>query len=593
MSSPADNNNNNNNIPNKWAIFGFTTTPEERIGPDPPYTYPALQVNLFFRVFLGILSLLITWIPGRLLYRNGEFSGMMLCAIAMIINLQTVLNSLIWRNDNVSSWYDGRGWCDLQTYLLFPLSTAFNICLFEVMRGLAAKCAIDRVTSLNSHERKRHRIISAFVIFTVPLIQMALTYPLSVGRYNVSTLVGCNVFYMPNWIFLLFYVIPTPMFIIGAAVMAGVTFYRYRKIESATRKIILSQDSVAAARQNRVRKKLYFTTLSCIVIVLPLCLTFFVRNIMAGMPWNRPFDFESTHFGPDPFSHKFISFTTSDMMNFEQLTVNYVPEISGLLLFVPFGTTIEALNAYRKVLLFVGLGYPFPKLRQEIKSQPREKGSSPSWWSSFLRPLRSTSNSIQNSRKASLLPTAEHASFTSGSPPTSPSSANPWPDLSVQEIDTYSSQLHSSSSSTAPPPNMMTRPPFVITTPAFTPPQPVAVHFPTVSINIRRHRQQQQQSSGQTSPRTSVVLEEKPWEDLNQTSVGVDTRVWVGDKDKERDRDVEKGEKGGSSGKRGLVRVETRINTTTTTTGDEEKDKEGEGNNEGSSNDGDGRRAAS
>lgn len=206
---------------NKWAVFGFTTTPEERIGPDPPYTYQALQVNLFFRVFLGIVSLFITWIPGRLLYRNGEFAGMMLCALAMTLNFFTIINALIWRNDDVETWYAGYGWCDLQAYILFPLHTAFNNSLLEVMRGLAAKCAIDRVTSLTSGEKQRQRIISALVIFAIPIIQLILTYPLAVGRYNVSTLVGCGVYYMPNWLFLIFFVIPTPMFITGAAIMAG------------------------------------------------------------------------------------------------------------------------------------------------------------------------------------------------------------------------------------------------------------------------------------------------------------------------------------------------------------------------------------
>ncbi|KAK4223699.1 pheromone A receptor-domain-containing protein [Podospora fimiseda] len=549
MSSPTD----NSNIPYKWAIFGFTTTPGERIGPDPPYTYPALQVNLFFRVFLGIISLLVTWIPARLLYRNGELSGMMLCAILMILNLETVINSLIWRNNDVASWYDGRGWCDLQKYLLFPLNTAYHICLFEVMRGLAAKCAIDRVTSLSSSERKRNGIISAFVIFTIPIIQMALVYPLAVGRFNVSILVGCSVYYMPNWVFLVFFVIPTPIFIIGAAVMAGITFYRYRKIESATRKVLLSQDSVALARQNRVRKKLYFTTLCTIIIVLPLIFLFLVRNIMAGMPWNKPFDFEATQNGPDPFNDKFISFTTSDMMNFEQLAVCYIPIVSGLLIFIPFGTTIEALNAYRKVLLLFGLGYLFPKLRQEIKPQPRDKGSSPSWWSSFLRPMRSTTSSAQTSRKASLLPTAEHKSFTSGSPPNSPSPANPWPDLSAQEIDQYSSQLQSAS--TQPPPTM-TRPPFVITTPAFTPPQPVAMRFPPAPSTSRKHKQQQ--STEQTSPRTSVLVDEKGWQDRNQAEVGFDTKVWS---DSNNNSDIEAS---AGNGRQGVVRVETRINTTTT-----------------------------
>ncbi|KAK4457955.1 pheromone A receptor-domain-containing protein [Cladorrhinum samala] len=534
--------------PNKWAVFGFTTTPEERIGPDPPYTYQALQVNLFFRVFLGVVSLFITWIPGRLLYRNGEFGGMMLCALTMTLNFFTIINALIWRNDDVESWYAGYGWCDLQAYILFALHTSFNIALFEVMRGLAAKCAIDRVTSLTSGEKQRQQITSAVVIFAIPIIQVILTYPLAVGRFNVSTLVGCSVYYMPNWLFLIFFVIPTPIFITGAAIMAGLTFYRYRKIERATRKIISSQDSVAGARQARVRKKLYFTTLGCIVVVLPLTLTLFVRNVLAGSPWTRPFDFDSFHYGPDPFNSGFISFTTSDMMSFQQLAISYIPEIAGIALFIPFGTTIDALNAYRKALLALGLGILFPKLREEIKTKPKDKGSSPSWWSSLIRPLRSTTSSVIQSRKASLLPTVEHASVSSRnsaalSPSSSSRNQNPWPDLSAREIDSYSSRLRSPAASPA-------RPLPVMHAAALGPNQPVSVQFPSVPVAIPSFRR----GSEPASPRTSVAGE-KPWEDLNQQNVGVDTRVWS---DAEKDA-----EGGGEAGvRRNVVRVETRINTT-------------------------------
>lgn len=206
---------------NKWAIFGFTTTPEERIGPGPPYSHPALQLNLFFRVFLGILSLFVTWIPARLLWRNGEFAGTVLCVTLMMINFLTVINALIWHDDNVASWYAGYGWCDIQSYLQFPLHSAFNISLFEIMRGLAYKVALNRTVSPTTRERRRQHLVSALVIFTVPVIQTILTYFVILGRYNVSALLGCVTLYFPSWIYLIFYILPTPLFAVAAAFMAG------------------------------------------------------------------------------------------------------------------------------------------------------------------------------------------------------------------------------------------------------------------------------------------------------------------------------------------------------------------------------------
>ncbi|KAK0673817.1 putative pheromone receptor [Cercophora samala] len=540
---------------NKWSLYGFTTTPEERIGPDEPYTDPSLQVNLFFRVFLGLISLFITWVPARLLFRSGEFAGTVLCVITMILNFFTVVNALIWRDDNVEEWFAGYGWCDIQTYLKFGLDTAFNICLFEIMRGLASKVAMNRATALTSKERRRNRIISAAVIFTVPAVQMILTYFVAVGRYNVSTLVGCGVYYFPNWIFLVFFILPTPIFSVGAAIMACLTFYRYRLIMRASNKVMQSRDSVAAARQSRVRKKLYFMTLSIIVVVLPLILIFLVRNLRVGSPWSLPYDFDSFHYGPDPFNQWFVSFTTSEYMNFQQLSISFIPEITGILLFIPFGTTPEALNSYRRGLLFLGLGYLFPKLREEIPLYPSPSSSRnnsatdsrASWWSSFLRPIRENTSSFiasrrrstttttggvsNNSRKGSILPTIEHHSNSTSSRSTSllvkeKTSNNPWPDLTADEIDHY----HSPSSSSTSSPPTAGRNPFLMATalPLAATPLPSRL-LPAAPPPKKKKESTPIEEEKVESDSGDIVSVPEPWDVGHQASnVDFNTQVWVG-----------------------------------------------------------------
>lgn len=203
------------------ARLGFTTTPEVRIGPGPPYTTPSLQVNLFFRVFLGILGVAITATPARLLWRSGEFAATVFCVISMVLNTIYVVNALIWRDNNVAEWWAGDGWCDVQTYVYFPLNMAFHAALFEIMRGLTAKVALQRVTSLTPRERRRQGVVSAAVIFACPLLQVALTFLVILVRYNVSPLIGCTAFYDPDWVFLVFFVLPPVFVTIGASALAG------------------------------------------------------------------------------------------------------------------------------------------------------------------------------------------------------------------------------------------------------------------------------------------------------------------------------------------------------------------------------------
>lgn len=171
----------------------------------------------------------------------------------------------------------------------------------------------------------------------------------------------------------------------------ALTFYRYRKIERLTRDLVASEDDVAAARQRRVRKKLYFMTLVVIVVALPLVISLLVSYIRDGGDWwDQPYDFNAVHYGPDPFNIYFISFTTSDMMNYIDLSVDYIGLVAGIVVFIPFGTTTEALNMYRKSLLSLGLGFIFPGLRREYQPSLR-RGSRFTWWSSLTRSLRGKS----------------------------------------------------------------------------------------------------------------------------------------------------------------------------------------------------------
>ncbi|KAL2164561.1 hypothetical protein VTH06DRAFT_3778 [Thermothelomyces fergusii] len=542
----------------RWAQFGFTTTPDERIGPGPPYSSPALRANLFFRVFLGFVSLFVTWVPARLLWRSGEFGGTVICVMLLVLNLITVVNSLIWRDDDVGRWWAGQGWCDILNYTFFAMHSAFNICMFEIMRGLASKVALNRAVKPTRSERRRQRVVSALVIFTVPAIQVVLTYFVTSGRYAISTLVGCGAVYYPNWIYLVFYILPTPVFAVGAAYMAAVAFYRFRKIEKATRDIARSQGGIAAARQDRVRKKLYFMTLFCIIVNLPLIMVLLFNNIVQGAPWNLPYDFDALHFGPDPFNVYFISFTTSDRMSFTALNIAYIGEVAGIVVFIPFGTTPEALNMYREMLLYLGLGYIFPSLKEEYVPHTTRVAGSWLSWSCFSRSLRGKTllgtSSSTSTRKCGLLPTTtEQVSLASRSgrghsssgaqqeprdftlseldpfprpegtvaiPPTA--KHNPWPDLSAAEVDDTTAQIESG----LPPP---ARGQFrALPTPYATPPQP-RFHAPSAShAHATGQWQRQQQQTQPPLPPIAPAAVVGP----SRTALAlaqVDTRVWAAD----------------------------------------------------------------
>lgn len=186
-----------------------------------PISQSSLIANLICRVVFGLLSNLLMWVPLRLLHRNGELAAVVLIVATMIFNVGTVINGLIWHTDDTASWWKGYGYCDIFVYLNYPILTIYTSCVFTIMRNLAAQISLMRANTPSQREKRRHNIIQCLIIFPVPLLQVAWVYPASVHRYFILTLAGCNWQPTRTWPTLVFWCIPQPAFVVGAAYYAG------------------------------------------------------------------------------------------------------------------------------------------------------------------------------------------------------------------------------------------------------------------------------------------------------------------------------------------------------------------------------------
>lgn len=186
-----------------------------------PVSPSSLTTNLICRVVFSTLSTLFMWVPLTLLHRNGELAAVVLIVVTMIYNTLTATNALIWRTDDTSSWWLGRGYCDAYIYVNYPIMTIHTACVFASMRKLADQISLMRADSPSLHERRRRNLFQALVIFPVPLLQVAWMYPTSVHRYYILTLAGCTWWPGRSWPTLVFFSIPQPAFALAAAWYAG------------------------------------------------------------------------------------------------------------------------------------------------------------------------------------------------------------------------------------------------------------------------------------------------------------------------------------------------------------------------------------
>jgi pheromone a factor receptor len=187
----------------------------------PPYTTPSLTANLVCRVSLAIIANLVCLVPLRLLYRNGELAAVIFILSVEIKNLETIVNAFIWRNDDVSSWWAGYGWCDFDNHLHNIVIGFFVTCLLAIVRNLAHQVGLMRANALTAKEKQRRNWIQALIIFPFPIIQLALTHPVTAQRYIVGSLMGCDWVAHNSWPFLVFFVLPPPIFAFVTAAYAS------------------------------------------------------------------------------------------------------------------------------------------------------------------------------------------------------------------------------------------------------------------------------------------------------------------------------------------------------------------------------------
>lgn len=172
-----------------------------------PYTTSALTANLVFRVMLGTIANLVILVPLRLLYRNGELAAVVFIINIWLKNLQTVIYALIWRNDDMENWWPGYGLCDFSSFFHNFTICLFATCLLAIMRNLAHQVGLLNANPLTVKEKRKRNLIQALIMFPLPIIQLALTWPLTAQRYAVGTLIGCSWVGYGAWPYLVFFIL--------------------------------------------------------------------------------------------------------------------------------------------------------------------------------------------------------------------------------------------------------------------------------------------------------------------------------------------------------------------------------------------------
>lgn len=182
---------------------------------------PGILANIILRFTLNLAAAIACWVPLKLFHRKGELAGTAMVAAMALLNFYYALNSVVWHNDDVGSWPKGYGWCDIQLVSWIPLETLNSAAICAVMQNIANQVSLMRASGLTREEKTRKQIIQALIVFPLPVLQVVLYYFVIPMRYNISGIIGCQAVFQANWLFLVFFIVPIPVFAVAAAYYAG------------------------------------------------------------------------------------------------------------------------------------------------------------------------------------------------------------------------------------------------------------------------------------------------------------------------------------------------------------------------------------
>ena len=124
--------------------------------------------------------------------KNRNLSASCLVFWVVLNNLFTCINSIIWHNDNVVTWWHGEIYCDIQIKLFGAGTLGLTGAVAVLMRNLAMALDTEKMVLMaNPAQRQRKLILDCVLCFGLPLYMIIIHYVVQPFRYYIFAIAGC------------------------------------------------------------------------------------------------------------------------------------------------------------------------------------------------------------------------------------------------------------------------------------------------------------------------------------------------------------------------------------------------------------------
>jgi pheromone a factor receptor len=151
------------------------------------------MADYLFTVF-SLISALLCLPPMYFNFKipSRPWATLILIGWIFILNLLVGIDSAIWANPDPSTWWDGKGYCDISARIKDMFRYGIAGAAIGVCRFLADATNPNPPMTDLKHTQRRRNLIDLFLGVIFPIILVGLKFIVESSRYHIIGVAGCS-----------------------------------------------------------------------------------------------------------------------------------------------------------------------------------------------------------------------------------------------------------------------------------------------------------------------------------------------------------------------------------------------------------------
>ncbi|CAJ0875530.1 12755_t:CDS:2, partial [Entrophospora sp. SA101] len=271
-----------------------------------------------------------------------------------ITNFILFVNSILWADDLEDK---APTWC----YITPPIYVAAHVGLMASITCMIYNLYsyVEYPTIITEVYKRRQIYTELFISIVMPFVLTALGYLVFKNKYSIRPILGCFLHAHSRWLYILLLGIwPVIISGIGCYLAARTSYTILKKRLEIQALLTYCESGLNASRFYR----LVLFCITFLILALPATLLTVLGNLNNGL---LPYDFYEVH-----KNWNTIMRFTAETGGLSVL--DYAKPLTGLFVFLFFGTGQDAMNSYRKFGLSIKLDKIFPCCFRERTISPTD-----------------------------------------------------------------------------------------------------------------------------------------------------------------------------------------------------------------------------